>query len=108
MTSKVVIDFDPVPGEENHTIALSGKGRGDHKHVCRRCKHEWVCQNFTLKKCETKGVIAALKVNKNGPFCLMCLFLEMAKRHAELRGLELFWRLTRTRRKAKARNTKAN
>lgn len=31
--------------------------------------------------------MVAARVNKTGPFCDLCLHLEMAKRHAEARGL---------------------
>lgn len=60
---------------------------GDHKHTCEKCGFEWVCEEFTKKECEAKGVINAAKVNKEGPWCLMCLHLEMGRRIAFLRGI---------------------
>lgn len=66
-------------------------GKVDHKHKCANCGYEWACDEFsTKKKCEGPGgVFYAAKVNKEGPYCLMCLHLEMGRRIGYLRGLEV-------------------
>ena len=65
----------------------------DHTHTCADCGHVWECEDYTLKKCHKTGVSRAAIVNKQGPFCNLCLHLEMAKRYAEHRGLVLTWDL---------------
>lgn len=37
---------------------------------------------------EERKTLLAAKSNKRGPFCSLCRHLEMALRHAELRGLK--------------------
>ena len=56
---------------------------GRHTHTCETCRHEWACLHV---KCQTAH---AAKVNKQGPFCGLCLHLEMARRFAEARGITL-------------------
>jgi hypothetical protein len=34
-------------------------------------------------------VDVAVRVNGDGPYCFLCLYLAMARRHAEARGLTL-------------------
>lgn len=53
-------------------------------HICRSCGHSWKSiDNDTARK-----VIAAAKVNKQGPFCNLCLHLVMALRFAKARQLK--------------------
>lgn len=54
----------------------------NYEHVCQCCHHHWCSQ--TAK--EARGVRVASKVNGEGPFCSLCLHLEMAARYADARG----------------------
>ena len=65
----------------------------DHTHICAECGHEFVCLEYTEKECRTKGVFNAVQVNKSGPFCMLCLHLEMARRFAQARNLKLTFKL---------------
>ncbi len=58
------------------------KTKGFHRHICETCAHQWDCLQGTKCKVET-----AAKVNGAGPFCELCLHLELVKRHASVRGL---------------------
>ena len=55
-----------------------------HTHICETCRHEWEC--LMTSRCQ---VLTAVKVNKQGPFCGLCMHLEMARRFAEGRGITL-------------------
>jgi hypothetical protein len=57
-----------------------------HTHNCCRCNHEFQCHWKAPKdSCKTaKAVI----VNKDGPYCILCLHLEMALRYAQHRNLQ--------------------
>jgi hypothetical protein len=59
---------------------------GPHTHTCATptCRRTWACS--TLVRCQTER---AAKVNKAGPWCGVCLHVEMAKRYARAFGIEL-------------------
>jgi len=54
------------------------------EHVCCVCKYRWK----TFDKKEERHVIKAVEVNKDGPYCRLCMHLEMAMRYAETRGFK--------------------
>lgn len=72
---------------------------GDHSHTCanHHCNHVWVCDFTTerckrigaLKDCKASGVIKAMQTNKEGPWCLLCYHVIMAKRIAKARGMDI-------------------
>lgn len=51
-------------------------------HLCSSCGHEWVSADAAT----ARAVRAAAKVNGQGAVCSLCYHLEMAGRHAEIRG----------------------
>jgi hypothetical protein len=51
-------------------------------HVCCVCRHPW----HSPDKITATKVERAVQVNRDGPYCIICLHLEMAARHAEARG----------------------
>lgn len=51
-------------------------------HVCCVCAWKFHSEN----RRDALKVIAAAKVNKDGPYCALCLHLEMAARYAFARG----------------------
>lgn len=59
-----------------------------HTHTCRVCAFETRCV-FSRRDCRTKGVLAAVRVNGDEPICFLCANLELARRAAKLRGLQL-------------------
>jgi len=60
-----------------------------HTHTCanQECGHVWHCDG--VGKGKVCQVFTAAKVNKEGPWCALCLHIEMAKRYAEARGKKL-------------------
>lgn len=68
-----------------------------HQHKCANpgCGAEWTCtetsdtrrgkdwKDLPFEKCP---VTTAAKSNGTGPFCRICYYLEMAARHADLKG----------------------
>lgn len=58
-----------------------------HQHTCRECGYTWDCilqrKGKKTKLCEVER---AVRVNKEGPVCLVCYHEEMARRHRELRA----------------------
>jgi hypothetical protein len=58
----------------------------EHAHTCCRCGYTWVCLQGVVQKCP---VTVAQRVNHDGPYCELCRHLEMAQRHAQLRGITL-------------------
>jgi hypothetical protein len=65
----------------------------DHSHTCQCCGHTYACQFYNLKHCQTKGVLKAVQINRQGPFCSVCAKLIMATRLAAHRGWKLEWKL---------------
>lgn len=60
-----------------------------HVHFCRTCGHRWECirpQKGKIPRCE---VDVTAGVNGEGPICDLCRYLEMARRHASVRGLRI-------------------
>jgi hypothetical protein len=56
-----------------------------HRHTCTSCGHRWSCAEAKpLARCE---VAKAARVNGEGPYCQLCLWLGMARRAATLRRL---------------------
>lgn len=53
------------------------------RHKCCVCDHKW--ENLD-PKLDPKKVEIAAKSNGDGPYCGMCLHLEMAERYAIARG----------------------
>lgn len=51
-------------------------------HACCVCGWQWHSET----KKDAENVIAAAKVNGDGPYCVLCLHLEMAARYATARG----------------------
>lgn len=60
-----------------------------HTHTCATltCGATWTCNG--VERGAVCDVIKAAKVNKQGPFCDLCLHVEMAKRYAAVRGYVL-------------------
>lgn len=59
-----------------------------HTHLCVRCNYVSPC----LQPLDPRGlciVHRAVKVNKSGPFCNVCMHVIMAKRYAAARRLSL-------------------
>ncbi len=83
--------LDPIPVE---LVKAKRPIQPDHRHKCATCGFEWDCAEFTLADCQHLGVFRAAQVNGEGPHCYMCMYLEMARRHAQLRGLKLDFTLT--------------
>lgn len=52
-------------------------------HTCCVCGYVWTSIDLKTEN----DVIKAVKVNKTGPYCLMCMHLEMAERYAIKRGI---------------------
>ncbi len=52
------------------------------RHTCCVCGHTW--HSATAK--DARDVVKAIKANHDGPYCILCLHLEMAARYAEARG----------------------
>lgn len=61
----------------------------DHKHTCCKCGYTWGCTEFSEADCWRIGTFRSVEVNKDGPHCYMCIYLEMARRIAESRGRRL-------------------
>lgn len=59
---------------------------GPHDHTCILCAHVWPCREITKPSCK---VHVAARVNKDGPYCLLCHHITMAQRVAQARGLNL-------------------
>lgn len=57
-----------------------------HTHTCATptCRYTWEC--ITLVKCHVEQ---AAKINGAGPWCHLCLHVEMAKRYARARQITL-------------------
>ena len=53
------------------------------KHVCVNCRHEW----SSLEQETAKGIIKAAEVNKEGPYCALCMHIKMAERYSHPRAL---------------------
>lgn len=76
-----------------------------HTHRCctPTCRYTWSCivwmDNPDAKICP---VDAAAKSNKDGPYCALCQYIELAKRAATLRDIQLVI----TRRKGGTRGTR--
>ena len=51
-------------------------------HACSVCGWKWHSEN----KKDAVKVETAAKVNGDGPYCVLCLHLEMAARYASARG----------------------
>lgn len=49
---------------------------------CETCGNTWTSM-------EAKEIMRAAKVNKEGPFCNSCCYIEMARRHAIAGGISL-------------------
>lgn len=58
------------------------------KITCSKCGYAWEPTDKAGKKIEE-----AAKSNAGGPYCHLCLYLEMALRHANARGLKLSFQL---------------
>lgn len=54
-----------------------------HQHKCATCGRPWKCIQPPCK------VLPAIKINRSGPFCMLCRYLEMARRVARLRKATL-------------------
>lgn len=66
-------------------------------HRCATCGHVWECFQTKHRQGKKCPVDTAVGVNKQGPFCGLCLHLEMAQRFAANRHIQL----TVTRRRLK-------
>jgi hypothetical protein len=55
-------------------------------HVCAACGRSWQCFQKLEARSKTCKVDIAAKSNKQGPFCELCIHIEMARRHAQIRG----------------------
>lgn len=67
--------------------ARTAENRTNHTHICQTCQHEWDCfEPKPFKKCPT---MVAARVNRQGPFCALCLHVEMARRYAANRKIDL-------------------
>ncbi len=53
-------------------------------HICATCGHVWTSTNEK----DARDVENAAQVNGNGPFCSLCLHIEMANRYAKARGFD--------------------
>lgn len=74
----VIANYDKMAPSAFH----AAPGYAAVTHVCCVCGQRWNSPNKrTAIKVET-----AIKVNKDGPYCILCLHLEMAARYAEARG----------------------
>jgi hypothetical protein len=62
--------------------AARGSAASNLDHTCCVCGHHWKSVDAET----AKDVIQAIKANKQGPYCALCLHLEMAERYANLRG----------------------
>lgn len=60
--------------------------RVDHAHRCCSCQEVYDCKWWSLADCRKKGVFAAVRVNKGGPYCDACRVREEKKRLASLRS----------------------
>jgi hypothetical protein len=63
----------------------SRRAAGAHRrieHVCCICRHRWHSDSAK----EARDVVRATKANHDGPYCVLCLHLEMAARYSEARG----------------------
>lgn len=65
----------------------------DHSHTCACCGFTYQCRFYNLKHCQTRGVLKAAAINRQGPFCDVCRHLIMATRTAQARGWGLFWEI---------------
>jgi hypothetical protein len=61
-----------------------------HTHTCVVCARVYGCLQDPVR-CK---VMKAVKVNKSGPYCLLCYHLEMATRVATFRKMTLTFTLT--------------
>lgn len=52
------------------------------KHTCCRCGHRWE----SLNREDEKAILKSVEVNRQGPYCSLCLFLCLASRCARTRG----------------------
>ena len=55
-------------------------------HVCYVCGSKWTSED----QATARRVELAAKINGTGPYCNLCLHLEMASRYAEARGYSDF------------------
>ena len=81
---------------------LLGQAAGSsarRNHVCCVCGHEWQ----SLDPDTERKVLKAMEVNKDGPYCALCGYLELASRIADARGSNLVEAATEYRRMACAR-----
>lgn len=83
----------PLTGSGNRVIraakplhaAMSKAGLiGRVTHTCETCGHQWQSMD---RKTE-REIITAAKSNKAGPYCQLCMYLEMAYRTATMRGFK--------------------
>lgn len=71
-------------------------------HGCATCGYSWK----SLDSATERHVLTAMKVNKDGPYCMLCSHLEMADRYAFNRGFTSLesaikqWRSRRAQRQA--------
>lgn len=54
-------------------------------HTCCRCSYKWKSMDSETER----HVLTAMKTNKGGPYCTLCHYLEMARRHAEFRSVDI-------------------
>lgn len=66
--------------EQGYVATGSRKGRVTFE--CVVCKHKWQ----SVDRETERHVQTAIKVNKAGPYCHLCMHFEMALRHAQNRG----------------------
>ncbi len=52
------------------------------EHTCCVCGYRFHSETAR----DARKVLLAVKVNRDGPYCILCLHLEMAARYAEVRG----------------------
>lgn len=56
----------------------------NHAHKCATCGYTWECEE--VKGCKVE---AAAKTNREGPHCILCLHIIMARRYANHRAVVL-------------------
>jgi hypothetical protein len=64
------------------SAAKTSKPAAQHRHACAACGWSWDCLGGT--RCQ---VATAAKVNRQGPWCLLCLHLIAAEHEARIRQL---------------------
>lgn len=74
---------DPIIPQPEAAASLPGAPRyAAVEHVCCVCGHKWHSENAKT----ARYVVLAIQTNHDGPYCTLCLHLEMAARYAEHRG----------------------